>query len=488
MARDFKLSELLDGITEIDMNGDRMISSITLDSRGVTRGSLFMAVPGVSVDGRQFISDAVAQGAVAILYETSDSFMPPEVGVPMYPVSQLTAVMGKIADRFFGYPSSKLTVIGVTGTNGKTTCTQLLVQVLDAPQNRCAVIGTLGNGFIGELDTTTHTTPDVITVHALMAKYLVDGASCICLEVSSHALDQGRVSAVAFDIAVFTNLSRDHLDYHGDMDSYAAAKANLFTLPGIKIAVINQEDEFGKKLLLSLDDSIHAVSFGLDEGNYHATAIDASDSGLQIDATTPVGKASFSTRLFGHFNAANLLAVLAVVVENGLSLDEAAKQLAQVKPIAGRMERFGGRNHLPLVVVDYAHTPDALEKVLQALRKHTTQALWVVFGCGGDRDRGKRALMGKIAEQLADHVVLTDDNPRSEDPDKITDDIRSGMRAVVKVVHRRAQAISEVIESAVEGDIVLLAGKGHENYQQIGAEKFHFSDREVVTQILGEAA
>ncbi len=488
MATEFQLSVLLEGISEIDMNADCVVSSITLDSRRVTRGSLFLAVPGGDVDGRKFISHAVDRGAAAILYEISDNFIPPEVAVPVYPVNQLTSVMGKIADRFFDSPSTKLTVIGITGTNGKTTCTQLIAQTLDAPEKRCAVIGTLGNGFVGALDETINTTPDVLTVHALMAKYLSAGANCICIEVSSHALDQGRVNGVAFDIAVLTNFSRDHLDYHGDMESYAAAKKKLFALPGIKVAVINREDDLGKQLLSAIDESIRVVSFGLSEGDYFASSIVTSINGLQIDAVTPAGAISFSTRLFGQFNAANMLTVLAVVAEHGLSIDEIAKRFQTLIPIEGRMERFGGRDQLPLVVVDYAHTPDALEKVLQALREHTTRALWCIFGCGGDRDRGKRSQMGHIAEQLADHVILTDDNPRHEDPAQITNDIQSGMQSSARVVHLRAEAIRDVISEAAEGDIVLLAGKGHEDYQQIGSKKIHFSDRETVTRILGEAA
>jgi UDP-N-acetylmuramoyl-L-alanyl-D-glutamate--2,6-diaminopimelate ligase len=488
MEHTLQLSELLDGFTEVDMNGDCIVSSITIDSRSVVSGSLFLAMPGVSTDGRQFIAHADRQGAAAVLYEATDEFMPPDISVPMYPVSDLTAVAGQIADRFYDSPSRKLTVIGVTGTNGKTTCTQLLAQVLDAPDRRCAIIGTLGNGFVDSLDTTVHTTPDVITVHALMAKFVTAGAGCVCIEVSSHALEQGRINGVSFDIAVFTNLSRDHLDYHCDMESYAAAKASLFTIPGIKVAVINQEDDFGRELLSTLDDNIRAISFGLEQGDYHTRIIVADIDGLQMKTATPYGGVSIRTELFGRFNAANLLAVLAAVVACGLSLDEAAKRLAQVKPVTGRMERFGGRNHSPLVVVDYAHTPDALEKVLQALREHTAQTLWCVFGCGGDRDRGKRPQMGRVAEELADKVVITDDNPRHEDPDQIVNDIRSGMSVEAKVIHRRAQAISEVIESASEGDIVLLAGKGHEDYQQIGDERIHFSDREVVTEVLGEAA
>lgn len=488
MERNLQLSELLDGIVEVDMNGDCVVNNLTIDSRCVTDGSLFLAMPGISVDGRQFIAHAVEQGASAILYEATDEFTPPDISVPMYPVNNLTAVAGEIANRFYGFPSSKLTVIGVTGTNGKTTCTQLLAQVLDVPRKRCAVIGTLGNGFIGELDITIHTTPDVVTVHALMARFLADGAGYVCIEVSSHALEQGRVNDVVFDIVVFTNLSRDHLDYHGDMKSYAAAKASLFARPGIKIAIINQEDEFGRELLATLDDGIKAISFGLAQGDFHTTTIVAGLDGLQIKAVTPGGDISIITGLFGRFNAANLLTVLAVVVSHGLSLGEAAQRLSKVKPVVGRMERFGGRDHSPLVVVDYAHTPDALKKVLQALREHTSRTLWCVFGCGGDRDRGKRPQMGKVAEQLADQVVLTDDNPRHEDAARIVNDIRAGMGADVKVTHLRKQAIREVIQSAGEGDIVLLAGKGHEDYQQIGDERIHFSDREVVIEILGEAA
>jgi len=488
MERTLQLSELLDGIVEVDMNGDCVVNNLTIDSRCATGGSLFLAMPGVSMDGREFIAHAVEQGASAILHEATDEFTPPDVSVPMYPVNNLTAVAGEIANRFFDFPSSKLTVIGVTGTNGKTTCTQLLAQVLDAPQKRCAVIGTLGNGFIGELDTTIHTTPDVVTVHALMAKFLAAGAGYVCIEVSSHALEQGRINGVTFDIAALTNLSRDHLDYHGDMESYAAAKASLFTRPGIKVAVINQEDEFGQELLSTLDEGINTISFGLAQGDYHASAIIAGINGLQIKAVTPVGDISITSELFGRFNAANLLAVLAIVVSHGLSLEEAAQRLSKVIPVAGRMERFGRSNHSPLVVVDYAHTPDALEKVLQALREHTSHTLWCVFGCGGDRDRGKRPQMGKVAERLADHVVLTDDNPRHEDPVQIIDDIRASMSVDVKVTHLRRQAIREAIQSANEGDIVLLAGKGHEDYQQIGDERIHFSDREVVTEVLGEAA
>jgi UDP-N-acetylmuramoyl-L-alanyl-D-glutamate--2,6-diaminopimelate ligase len=283
-------------------------------------------------------------------------------------------------------------------------------------------------------------------------------------------------------------LSRDHLDYHGDMESYGAAKAGLFTIPGLKIAVINHEDDFGSKLLDSLNRDIRAISFGLGSGDFHAEAIEPGHEGLTIMLATPDGSSRLKSHLFGRFNAANLLAALAVLMACEISLPQAIERLAQVKPVAGRMERFGGQQDKPLVVVDYAHTPDALEKVLQALREHTEDSLWCVFGCGGDRDRGKRPLMGEIAERLADHIILTDDNPRREDPANIVADIRGGMKREHRVVHKRIEAIASAIESARRGDIILLAGKGHEDYQQIGNERIAFSDRDTVRELLGEAA
>lgn len=483
-----KLSGLFKDIVDGDVDGDTEVRGLTFDSRCVETGYLFMAVPGSAIDGRRFIADAVANGAVAVLYEAADGFTPAPTSCPQYPVHHLANIAGTIADRFFGSPSKHLTVIGVTGTNGKTTVTQLLSQALNKMQRMCAVIGTLGNGFPDRLDTTVHTTPDVITVHSLLARYISDGASFVCIEVSSHALAQGRVNGVAFDIAVFTNLTRDHLDYHGDMESYSAAKARLFSLPGLKIAVINGEDDFGQELIRNLPEHVRASSYGLQRGDIHTHGIAARHQGLSIEYRSDQGSGTIESGLFGRFNAANLLAVLAVLLQCGIPLKEAEASLSQVVPIAGRMERFGGIGDRPLVVVDYAHTPDALEKVLQALRENTRNALWCVFGCGGDRDRGKRPQMGAVAERLADHVVLTDDNPRHEDPDQIIRDIGAGMRQVPEVVHRRRDAIRTTLDKAGPGDIVLVAGKGHENYQQIGDDRIDYSDRETVTEILGEAA
>jgi UDP-N-acetylmuramoyl-L-alanyl-D-glutamate--2,6-diaminopimelate ligase len=306
--------------------------------------------------------------------------------------------------------------------------------------------------------------------------------------VSSHALQQGRVNGVAFDIAVFTNLSRDHLDYHGDMDTYGAAKANLFAMPNVSVAVINQDDEFGRKLLAGLRSNIHAISYGIDAGDFHATQITTGHDGVALSLATPAGTGQLSSQLFGRFNAANLLAAVAVLVACELPLEKAIEVLSQARPVAGRMERFGGHDTEPLIVVDYAHTPDALEKVLLALREHTEESLWCVFGCGGDRDRGKRPQMGAVAESLADHVVLTDDNPRHEDPEQIIADIQSGMKSRHLVIHKRKSAIARAIDAASGSDIILLAGKGHEDYQQVGDKRFAYSDRETVRELLGEAA
>jgi UDP-N-acetylmuramoyl-L-alanyl-D-glutamate--2,6-diaminopimelate ligase len=307
------------------------------------------------------------------------------------------------------------------------------------------------------------------------------------MEVSSHALDQARVAGVAFDIAVFTNLTRDHLDYHGDMDAYAAAKARLFDFPHLEAAVINADDRFGRELIERSRPRLRVVGFGLEQGEVRARRVQPSTDGLTIAVTTPFGDTELKSPLLGRFNAANLLAVLAVLLVAGLPLAEAARVVAQARPVAGRMERFGGDDR-PLVVVDYAHTPDALDKVLAALREHTRGKLVCVFGCGGDRDRGKRPLMGAIAERLADVVILTNDNPRHEDPQAILVGIAGGMQSTPTVVPDRGQAIRAALREARAGDIVLVAGKGHEDYQQIGDRRLPYSDRETVRELLGEAA
>lgn len=480
-----RLSELLKGLVEVDAAQDCVIGSIHTDSRTLVTGGLFIATPGVRGDGRDHIPDAIERGAIAVLVEAG-GYTESAVKVPVILMKQLNENLGELANRFFDSPSHRLTVIGVTGTNGKTSCTQLLSRLLDSGETRCAVIGTLGNGFPDALDPASHTTPDVISLHGLLAEFVRNGATHVCIEVSSHALEQNRVDGVRFDVAVFTNLSRDHLDYHGNMENYGLAKARLFRQPGLSTAVINIDDAFGRELA---DDLVtcKVIRYGLNEGDVQACDVTTRPQGLAMTLVTDEGEIQVETRLYGRFNAYNLLAVSAVLVLEGWTLDRLAGAIAQLLPVVGRMERFSG-GRLPVVVVDYAHTPDALEQALASLREHTVGRLWCVFGCGGDRDTGKRPLMGEVAERLADEVVLTDDNPRTEDAMHIIRDIESGMKHKTRVIQPRERAVRETLSLAASDDLVLIAGKGHEDYQEIGRERLHYSDRELVQQLTGEAA
>lgn len=481
------LRVLLDGIATLEQN-DCAVQTLTLDSRRVTPGCLFIALPGLQHDGRAFIAEAAARGAAAVLYDARD-FAPPVVSVPAIGVVDLGRHVSAIADRFYDSPSRQLVVIGVTGTNGKTTCTQLLAQALDRPPRRCAVIGTLGYGFPGALDAGLHTTPDAVTLQRLLAQFVSARAAYAAMEVSSHALEQDRASAVAFHTAVFTNLTRDHLDYHGDMERYAAAKMRLFLGRDLRAAVINQDDDYGRRLIaMLLERRIPVVTYGLSAGDVHARALTCTREGLRLRAGTPQGEVSIEAPLFGSFNAANLLATLATLLALGLDRQDAAQRLSGVRPVPGRVERFKGADDRPVVVVDYAHTPDALEQVLAALRPHVSGRLWCVFGCGGNRDRGKRPEMGAIAERLADAVILTDDNPRHESGDAIIRDIAAGMRQPARVIRDRRAAIAAAIAEAAVDDVVLLAGKGHEDYQEIAGVRHPYSDRDTVRRFLGLAA
>lgn len=481
-----RLSSVLEGIASVGAN-DVTIEGLALDSRRVERGDLFIALPGGQHDGRAFIADAVRRGASAVVYEASD-FAAPMLSVPATGVRDLAKRVSRIADRFYDSPSRRLGVIGVTGTNGKTTCTQLLAQALDRPPRRCGVIGTLGYGFPGALDTGLHTTPDAVTTQRLLAEFLAHGAAYAAMEVSSHALDQGRVAAVGFHAAVFTNLTRDHLDYHGDMDAYAAAKARLFLEMHLKAAVINRDDAYGRELIARVAEHVPVTTYGLGEGDVHAKTLVCTREGLRLHAVTPQGEVEIEAPFFGNFNALNLLAVLATLLALGLELRDAVARLRGLRPVPGRVERFKGSDDRPLVVVDYAHTPDALEQVLRALRPHVAGRLWCVFGCGGNRDRGKRPEMGRLAEQLADIVILTDDNPRHESGDVIIRDIVAGMHDRPRVIRERRAAIAAAVAEAGAQDVVLIAGKGHEEYQQIGDRRHPYSDRDAVRELLGVAA
>jgi UDP-N-acetylmuramoyl-L-alanyl-D-glutamate--2,6-diaminopimelate ligase len=435
-----------------------------------------------------------------VVYEIEEgetAFLSAQVGdAPLLAAVNLAQQAGLIAERFYGCPSRELFVVGITGTNGKTSCSQFLAQALHSEEHPCGVIGTLGNGLVDRLTPGTHTTPDAVALQQCLAELRDAGARSVTLEVSSHALDQGRVVGVNFTAAVFTNLSRDHLDYHGDMAAYGQAKLRLFHAPELRYAVVNGDDEFSKVILATLGSEVTAVSYGLgaavaaDVPHVQGKVVRLAREGLVMTVSTPWGEGELCSPLLGRFNVLNLLAVLATLLVSGTPLVEALQRLARVRSVSGRMECFGGDDHQPLVVVDYAHTPDALQQVLTALREHCRGRLWCVFGCGGDRDRGKRSLMGAVAAHLADRLIITDDNPRSEEPSRIVADILDGIddKEAAAVIHDRGAAIGAAIAQSGVNDVVLVAGKGHETTQQIGENKLPFRDQAAVQRFLAEAA
>lgn len=455
-----------------------LVRELTLDSRKVRPGDLFLAVPGLQQDGRAHIADAVARGAAAVAYESEGAEPQPVSGAVLVPVRQLASQLSAIAGRFYGEPSRSLHLLGVTGTNGKTSVSQLIAQALDRLGERCGIIGTLGTGFHGELELGRHTTPDAIGVQATLANLKQHEARAVAMEVSSHGLEQGRVAALAFDVAVFTNLSRDHLDYHGTMEAYAAAKARLFEMPGLRCRVINLDDAFGRSLATQSSES-RLITYSLEDSSAYLYCPNPQldDDGIHARLITPQGERSLRSPLLGRFNVSNVLAAIGALLGMDYPLDEILEVLPELQGPAGRMERLGGGER-PLVVVDYAHTPDALEKVLAALRPHTRGRLVCLFGCGGERDRGKRALMAQIAEKLADAVIVTDDNPRNEPAEQILEEIRQGFTKPERIQFRpgRGEAIAYCIASSAPEDVVLLAGKGHEDYQEIHGVRQPFSD------------
>jgi UDP-N-acetylmuramoyl-L-alanyl-D-glutamate--2,6-diaminopimelate ligase len=460
------------------------VSHITADSRKVTPGSLFLAYPGESTDGRQFIQQALVQGAAAVLWELSGFEWNAQWQVPNLPVAGLRDEAGRIADSFYGQPSKQLRMIGITGTNGKTSCSHWVAQAFTAMGRKTAVVGTLGNGFPNALSAAINTTPDPILLHGMLVDYRKQGATAVAMEVSSHGLDQGRVNGVHFDVAVFTNLSRDHLDYHGDMASYGAAKKKLFYWDGLSSAVLNSDDEFGREIAQELSSQGKRVlTYGLESGDVRGSQLQFNEHGIAMHVDTPFGSAQLEAAVVGRFNAYNLLAVLTALLVSDVELAQAVNALRGVKPVAGRMQQLGGGKQ-PLVVIDYAHTPDALEKVLIALREQARGQLICVFGCGGNRDKGKRPLMGKVVSSLADQAIVTSDNPRHENPAEIIAAITGGMRVGYRIEQDRAAAIALAVNMAKPGDIVLVAGKGHEDYQDIDGVKHPFSDQQVVKQAL----
>jgi UDP-N-acetylmuramoyl-L-alanyl-D-glutamate--2,6-diaminopimelate ligase len=468
-------------------SSDIAIAGLSIDSRQCRRGDLFFAYPGVVVDGRDYISEAVECGASAVVYEADDADIPNIETVPLIAVEGLREKVGVIAERYFDNPGRDLFIIGITGTNGKTSCAHLLAQAFERLDVYAAVIGTLGWGFVHNLHKASLTTPDPVSLHRTLQDIRSLGATHVCMEVSSHALAQGRVSGVSFDAALFTNLSHDHLDYHNNFADYAAAKELLFEFPALRFAVINRDDNFGRELASRV--STPTWTYGLSGGDVTAGKVEAGVSGLNLELKSTVGLINADTELVGRINVHNVLAVAAVLLADGSTAAMTAEAIDHLAPVPGRMELFQKtHNGAPSVVVDYAHTPDALERSLSSIREHCSGRVWCVFGCGGDRDRAKRPLMGAIAEALADEVVVTDDNPRHETPGDITSEIIAGMAVSPAVINDRVQAIEWAISHARKQDWVLIAGKGHEDTQQVGDEFLAMDDRTIVGRCLGVAA
>ncbi|HQS37064.1 MAG TPA: UDP-N-acetylmuramoyl-L-alanyl-D-glutamate--2,6-diaminopimelate ligase [Methylotenera sp.] len=461
-------------------------TAITTDSRKVVSGALFLAYPGTHSDGRHYIAQAIAAGAAAVVWDSNDFSLPADWQVPNIGVVGLKEQVAEIAAEYYGHPTQKITMLGVTGTNGKTSVSQWLAQALTNLGQKTAVIGTIGNGFVDSQIAASNTTPDAVLLQQMLAGFVTQNAKAVAMEVSSHGLHQGRVNAVKFDVAVLTNLSRDHLDYHQTMEEYAAAKAQLFSWPSLRAAVVNADDAFGLSLLEKLQTQAKPVlTYGLHAGDVRGADLQLLQHGLRMQVSTPQGDAILFAPVLGRFNAYNVLAVLSTLLALEISLTDAVAALANIKPVAGRMQQFGGDDK-PLVVVDYAHTPDALDKVLATLREQVQgeNQLICVFGCGGDRDAGKRPLMGEVAAKLADRVIVTSDNPRSEDPAQIIAQIEVGMHKPHLTELDRAAAIQRAISEARAGDIVLLAGKGHEDYQEIQGLRTPFSDAAVAMAAL----
>ena len=462
------------------------ISGLQLDSRRLQSGEAFVAVPGVTSDGRHFISQAISAGAAVVLADAETFSVDLQETVPRVNLPGLARGVADLAARWFGEPASRLRITGVTGTNGKTSITWFLRDALDALGHRCALVGTLGLGLKGQEQTTGHTTPDPITLQAGLAAVRDAGADTVAMEISSHALDQNRLGGTLVSTAVFSNLSRDHLDYHGDMESYLAAKAMLFTRKGVQLAVINCDDPAAQTLIACLPNGVRCVTFGSQQGaTVRCESLQYTAEGITAELFVGGTVVSLSLPLFGHFNLSNVMAVAAILHGQSVAADVLGGALASITPVPGRMEPVQA-DGCPTVIVDYAHTPDGLEKALQACRDHFPGRLFCVIGCGGDRDAGKRPQMAAVAETFADSVVLTSDNPRSEDPQTIIDQMRAGLTDA-QAVHEnvdRAAAVQETVQRAQPGDVILLAGKGHEDYQEINGVRYPSDDRDLARQAL----
>lgn len=464
------------------------VGRLVLDSRKIESGDCFVALVGSQLDGTQFIDGAIKRGAKIVMVSGSHLDVSYLAGrVALVTIPNLATELSAIAGRWFSMPSSKMNVIAITGTNGKTTCCQWLAQLLNSDEKACATIGTLGFGLVGEsLIETGLTTPDAITTQSIISDLYSRGATSLVMEASSHSLEQARAAAVDIDVAVFTNIGRDHLDYHGDLKTYIAAKLKLMQFNSLRAAVINRDDEYAETFIGALDKSVSVVTFGLEESADLAMVnIRYLAQGFEADLVYKGKHWPIALPVWGEFNVSNILAVIASAMALGNDIETTVDKLNKLQPVAGRLQPVS-QGSQPQVLVDFAHTADALQSVLSAIRAHSQKKLWCVFGCGGDRDKGKRALMAAVAEQFADQVVITSDNPRSEEPAAILQEILNGFEKPERVVSNvdRQAAIEFAIEQADSGDCILVAGKGHEQYQLIGKEKIEFCDLTVADHAL----
>ncbi len=482
------LSTLLQGIASVPSVFDVTIHGLRTDSRQVTSGDAFIALSGARTPADTYVAQSIEAGATVVLLEVEESSECHEQnGALVVPVVGLRSKLGQIADRFYEHPSQRMRLVGVTGTNGKTSVTHFIARLLQETGNPCGVIGTLGYGMPDAMQEASHTTPDVVQVNRVLSRILAQGGRAAAMEVSSHALDQGRVDGLTMTGAVFTNLTRDHLDYHGSMEAYGAAKARLFEREELHFAVVNFDDPFGRQLYEQLDGKCDRVRYSLHESQTELwlTSFTPTSGGFNASVDGLWGAFDLSASVLGSFNVSNILAAMAAVLSLGVPVERVQQAVSRLSPPPGRLEPFTGDNGVR-VVVDYAHTADALNNALAALRPHVSGRLFCVFGCGGDRDVGKRPEMAREAEMGADVVIVTDDNPRSESPESIAEDIMAGFEKPdrVAVIHDRAEAIHRAIGMAGAGDIVLIAGKGHEAWQETAGQRVPFSDAEQVRHAL----
>lgn len=467
---------------------DRVVSGIELDSRKIKQGDLFIALKGDHVDGRDFTNTAIENGARVVIEESKNDQVRYLGDSIIIESTSIKNKVSAVAARFYDDPSKKLKVIAITGTNGKSTCVSLLAQLLNAQGIKCGTVGTLGYGFVDEeLLATGMTTPDAVECQRILFELLCAGAEAVAIEASSHGLSQKRLAAVDISFGVFTNLTRDHLDYHAGFGDYKRTKFSLFVDVEKPISIVNVDDESGKELfdlLTEMNRNVHSYSLMNPSANIYVRELECLEDGFLLELDTPWGAGEAKLNIIGDFNIYNLLSILSVACELGCDFHGTLDAIQQLHGAKGRVERVGEGDSNISVYIDYAHTPDALEKTISVMKKHTKKNVWVVFGCGGDRDRGKRCLMGNVAGAYANKIVVTSDNPRTENPQSIIQDILTGLSGIenVKVIEDRRKAIEFAIVEADTEDCVLIAGKGHEDYQEIGRVRYPFSDLDVALQ------